>query len=102
MNKNVQSQLDVIGSVLNAAHDVVSKMNDGERMQIKSLAQQVARELSMEAKTVLNFVNHFAHNTDLAYVTRGKHGGLIKGTKPVKVVKPAKAAKTAPVSSDSN
>ena len=49
--------------------------------------------LARDPKDVLGFVNHFAHDTTLAYVTRGKNGGIIRGTKPVKVVKAAKKAK---------
>jgi len=64
-------------------------MNDGERIQIKELAKTVGLMVAMEPKSVLHFVNHYVHNTELAYVTRGKNGGVIKGQK---VVKPAKKA----------
>ena len=58
----------------------------------KELAQAVGTAVTMEPKQVLGFVNHFAHNTDIAYVTRGKNGGIIRGTKPAKVVKVSKKA----------
>jgi hypothetical protein len=88
MNKNIESQLETIKTVLQAASTVVENMSDGDRMQIKKLAEAVGLSVGMEPKQVLGFVNHFAHNSaGLVYVTRGKHGGLIKG---VKVVKPAK------------
>ncbi len=89
-NANIQSMLESIESVLQAAHNAVEGMKNGERMQIKQLAQVVGMAVSKEPKHVLAFVNHFAHNTDIAYVTRGKNGGLIKGVKPVKVVKVSK------------
>lgn len=94
MNKIIESQLDTIKPVLQAAYTVVSGMTDGDRMQIKKLAEQVGLAVGMEPKKVLGFVNHFAHNCgELAYVTRGKNGGLIKG---VKVVKPVKVKKVKP------
>ena len=49
--------------------------------------------IAMEPKHVLGFVHHFAHNTETAYVTRGKHGGIIKGTRPAKTDKPKKVKK---------
>lgn len=79
--------------VFEAAQAAIEPMQDGERIQIKQLAQTVGAALGREVKDVLGFVNHFAHDTSLAYVTRGKNGGIIKGTKPVKVVKPGKKQK---------
>ena len=90
MNKNIESQLKTIETVLEATAVVISQMNDGDRMQVKKLAEQVGVAVGMEPKHVLGFVNHFAHNTDIAYVTRGKNGGIVKG---VKVIKPAKVSK---------
>ena len=91
MNKIIESQIETIKTVLEAANTVVSQMSDGDRMQIKKLAEQVGLAVGMEPKHVLGFVNHFAHNcSGLAYVTRGKNGGIIKG---VKVAKPAKVSK---------
>ena len=88
--------------VFEAAHHAIETMADGERIQIKQLAQVVGLAVAQDPKDVLGFVNRFAHNTSLAYVTRGKNGGIIKGVKPVKVVKPAKKAKvdsTSPLTS---
>jgi len=79
--------------VFEAAQSAIANMQDGERIQIKQLAQTVGTAVSKDIKDVLGFVNHFAHNTSLAYVTRGKNGGIIKGTKPVKVVKVGKKKK---------
>lgn len=76
-----------------AAEHVIEAMQNGERIQIKQLAQTVGLALAKDPKDVLGFVNHFAHDTSLAYVTRGKNGGIIRGTKPVKVVKVSKKAK---------
>lgn len=82
-----------------AANTIISAMKDGDRKQIKDLVIEVAAALSTEAKEVVGFVNHYAHHNNDSYVTRGKKGGLIKGVRPVKVVKVKKAKKTDTVSS---
>ncbi len=79
--------------VFEAAQQAIESMQDGERIQIKQLAQVVGLAVAKDPKEVLGFVNHFAHDTSLAYVTRGKNGGIIKGTKPAKVVKAGKRQK---------
>ena len=94
-NANIQSQLETVERIFEAAHTAVSTMNDGERMQIKHLAEVVGLALALPPKEVLAFVNSFAHHTDIAYVTRGKNGGIIKGVKVVKPVK-VKKVKTTP------
>lgn len=86
----VKDMMSSIEPVLEAAHSVVNAMKDGERKQIKNLANEVGTMLGKEPKDVLGFVNHFAHQTKIAYVTRGKNGGLIKGVKPVKAPKVSK------------
>lgn len=93
-NSDVQEMLENIKPVLEAAHKVINSMQAGERKQIKNLAQDVGVLLGKEPKDVLAYVNDFAHNTKMAYVTRGKNGGIIKGVKPVKTpkVKKVKAA----------
>lgn len=100
-NANIQMQLEKVERIFEAAFTVVNDMKDGERMQIKRLAEVVGLALAMPPKDVLSFVNSFAHNTDVAFVTRGKNGGLIKGTKVAKPVKASKKDK-AKDSSDSN
>lgn len=102
--EEIQSLNDTSSRIWDAAYDIVAAMKDRERKQIKELAADVSAVVGMDPKRVLGFVNHFAHETKIAYVTRGKNGGLIKGTRPIRVVKPKKAKKvadTAPVT-DSN
>lgn len=79
--------------VYEVAENTIQAMQDGERMQIKQLAQVVGKALSEDPKVVLGFVNYFAHRNSLAYVTRGKNGGIIRGSKPIKVVKAGKKQK---------
>jgi hypothetical protein len=92
-NANIKSMLETVERIFEAAQVVIEGMADGNRIQIKELAQQVALAVAMEPKNVLGFVHHFAHNTGVAYVTRGKHGGIIKGTRPAKTDKPKKVKK---------
>ena len=85
--------LETVERVFHAAHVTVSGMQDGQRMQVKELAQAVSLSVGLEAKQVLPFVTHYLHNTDIAYVTRGKKGGIVKGTKPLKQDKVSKKSK---------
>lgn len=89
MNQSIKDMLECVEVIFNASEKILDVMNDGERIQIKELAKMVGLMVAMEPKNVLHFVNHYAHNTNLAYVTRGKNGGVIKGQK---VVKPDKKA----------
>lgn len=91
---DIKNMLETVESVFTAAQATVESLQEGQRMQIKDLASAVGLAVAMEPKKVLGFVNHFAHNTNLAYVTRGKNGGIIRGSRPVKVVKAPKKAKT--------
>lgn len=84
---NVQKMTEAADSAFTAAHNIVDAMVDGSRKQIKDLTVEVAAALGKEPKEILGFVNYFVHKTDIAYVTRGKKGGLIKGVRPAKVVK---------------
>lgn len=92
-NNDVLSMTETAKEIFTAANSIVEQMQVGERKQIKDLAADVASALNVEPKKVLGFVNHFAHETTIAYVTRGKKGGLIKGTRPARVVKVKKAKK---------
>jgi hypothetical protein len=92
-NANIQEILKDIEQVMEAAHLVLETMQVGDRKQIKELAQDVSLMVAKEPKDILGFVNHFAHNTNIAYVTRGKNGGIVRGTRPVKTVKAPKKVK---------
>lgn len=98
-SKDVERSTTFANQVFAAAEQVIETMQDGERIQIKQLAQTVGVALSTDPKHVLGFVNHFAHDNSLSYVTRGKNGGIIKGTKPAKIVKASKKTKDAVVDS---
>ena len=90
---DIEVMLTFSRQVFEAAQNVVASMKDGDRVQIKTLAQTVGLAMSKDPKDIFGFVNHFAHNTTIAYVTRGKKGGVVKGVRPVKVVKVGKKQK---------
>ena len=92
-NADIKEMLVNIEQVLEAAHTIIDSMQPGERRQIKELAQEVSAVVGKAPKEVLGYVNSFAHHTSIAYVTRGKNGGIIKGTRPVKVVKAKRVKK---------
>lgn len=91
---NVQQMTETAQRIFETANGIVEGMSDGSRKQIKDLATEVSTALGLEPKRVLGFVNHFVHETNIAYVTRGKKGGLIKGVRPAKVVKAKRVKKT--------
>jgi len=93
-NSNVQEMTDTADRVFVAANGIVEDMTDGSRKQIKDLATEVSIVLGMDPKQVLGFINYFVHKINIAYVTRGKRGGLIKGVKSAKVVKVKRVKKT--------
>lgn len=101
-NVDIEEMLVDVKQILEAAHAALATMADGERVQIKDLAQTVGLAVARSPKEVLSFVNHFAHKTKIAYVTRGKNGGVIKGNKPAKTSKVSKRVKKVAVSTDSN
>ena len=92
-NANIQVIMKDIERVMEATHGIVETMQVGERKQLKVLAQEVATLVSADPKKILGFVNHFAHNTSIAYVARGKNGGIVRGVREFKVVKASKKSK---------
>lgn len=90
MNTDIEAMVAQAKDAFEAAQTIIDSMQDGARIQIKDLAKDVALALAKDPKKVLGFVTHFVHNTESAYVTRGKNGGVIKGVKPVKTVKAKK------------
>lgn len=93
MNKSVQSKLDQVEKVFVATYEALETMNDGDRVQLAELSKTVGLAVGWEPKKVLPFVSHFVHGLDIAYVTRGKKGGIIKGVKPASTAKPVKKSK---------
>jgi hypothetical protein len=89
MSTEVESMLEEISGVLKATETNIESLAIGERIQMKDLAAAVGLAVAKEPKHVINFVSHYVHNTALAYVTRGKNGGIIRGTRPVKADKTA-------------
>lgn len=105
-SKNVKAtdkMMGTIKTILEATQVVVDSIDNGKRKQVKEIAEAVALSLQMDPKKVLAYVNDFVHEIpEQGYVSRGKNGGFIKGTRPVKVVKPSvvAAAPSTPVMID--
>jgi hypothetical protein len=93
-NTNIQDIIKDIEQVMEATHTIVETMQVGERKQLKALTQEVATLVSRDPKKIVGFVNHFAHNTSIAYVSRGKNGGIVRGVREFKVVKASKKSKS--------
>lgn len=91
---NVKEMIQDISPVLEATNKIITDMQDGDRKQISALTEEVSQMTGKDTKQVASFVHYVAHNTSVAYVTRGKKGGLIKGVKPAKIVKPAQTTTT--------
>lgn len=86
-NSTVKTMIEKVESVLTTTHSLVESMSVGDRIQMKELASKVATQVGSTPKDVLTFVDYFVHNTDLAYVARGKNGGVVRGVKAVAAVK---------------
>jgi len=87
---NAKSMIETVSNIFNAADAKLAGMANKDRIQLKEMAQSIANDLRLDPKDVLGFVTYFARNTDAGYVSRGKNGGLIKGSRPAKnAAKPA-------------
>ena len=83
-DQNMEEIMETVNRIFEATQATINSMNDGDRIQLKDLAQTVGLAVASDPKYVLGFINHFVHNSNVAYVSRGKNGGVIKGRKPVK------------------
>jgi len=94
--------LETVTKIFSATEASLIDLDLGTRILVNDLSQSVGLAVAMEPKNVVDFVRYFVHNSDIVYVTRGKNGGVIRGTKPAKVLKAPKSkkAKVAPVSTD--
>jgi len=92
---NVKAMLETVETVFKAASFALDEMEDGDRVQLSALAEAVSVATNLSLQTVAPLTNHFAHHTSEGYVSRGKHGGLVKGEKNTSVSKPRKSSKKA-------
>lgn len=83
----IKQELDSLTAVLDAVHATLESMAAGDRMQVKQLVQTVGLAVAKDPNDIFPLVHFIVSNTDAAYITRGKNGGVIKGTRPVKAVK---------------
>jgi len=89
-NNDIQNMIQTAQKVWDATNEIVSNMDDKDHISLQVLASKVSKAVSMEPKTVFGFVDHFVRNSTTAFISPGKSGGVRKGARPVKVVKPAK------------
>lgn len=95
MNNNtntLEQMVESVGTIMNAAQTVVDDMSVNDRMPVKDMAKTVGLALAVEPSVIFPFVNYFAHNTKEGYVSAGKTGGFIKGTR--KTAPPVKSTQT--------
>lgn len=97
---NAQSMIQSVSSIFTSAEKILEAMPNGSRVQLKELAQSVSANSDLNPKDVLTFVTHFARNTDLGYVSRGKNGGLIRGTKQTSKITKTTTSDTSEVSEE--
>ena len=81
---SVNSMIQSVSSIFNSAQSFVDRLSDGNRIQLKELAKNVAEETNQNPQDVLTFVTYFARNSDSGYVSRGKNGGFVKGERKAK------------------
>lgn len=84
LNQDIEDMALFARRVWEATQHTLDVMEDGDRIQLGELTQTVGLVMAKDPKKILDLVRHFAHNTKVAYITRGKKGGLIKGARPVK------------------
>jgi len=81
LNNNIEEQISYIRKIYESAYTVLSTMKDKERMQVKHLAEIVSLSMAVHPKDILPFIKLYLQQTDVAYVVRGKNGGVVKGKK---------------------
>jgi hypothetical protein len=89
MSKVIDTMIETARTIWEATLTVINPIPAGERTTVKDIAEQVGAATSQEARKVLPFVDHFVHNAEgVCYVSRGKFGGVIRGSKADKPSKP--------------
>lgn len=97
-----QSMIEKVNSIISTAQSMAESMPSNGRIQLKEFAKNVATSAGVDAKDALAFVTFFARNTDLGYVSRGKNGGFVRGTKPTKPAPKLKPTQAKPEEVDSD
>lgn len=94
---NIKKELQITENIYRQTQSVIDDLasgGEGKRMEIKNMADVVGLAVGMAPKDVLHMVNRYAHNAIGGYVRRGKKGGFITGSRPVKVEKTLKIDST--------
>jgi hypothetical protein len=88
-------------SIYDATFTIINGMTDGQNKPIDTLTEEVNKTVDMPFNNLRSFVAHFAKAAEadsLCYVSKGKHGGVVKGTRPVKEAKKTKKVRKEQVS----
>ncbi len=93
--QDFNSMMTIVNSVFTTINSTISEMADGDRHQLKDLSKIISDKTGADMETASAFVDYFSHNTNMGYVSRGKRGGFVKGSKPSKPSKPAKSVNQA-------
>ena len=87
LTSNTNTLIERVRNVFTATETMITEMKMGDRSPIKAIAAQVGLTIGVEPNSILCYVNDFAHNTSMGYVSAGKFGGFIKGERRLKAAK---------------
>jgi len=74
--------IDTISSLLRSAQTIVDNMAPQERKKLTDLAAEAGATVGMDADDALSHITWFAHNCDGIVLSKGRNGGIYKGSKP--------------------
>jgi hypothetical protein len=74
--------------VFDTTREALDAMKQGDKISIKDLSNQVAEKLDLAVSAVKDLVGLAAHNYDGVEVSRGRFGGVFKGERIKKEIRP--------------
>lgn len=87
---NINSMVDTMGTLLTNAQNIIDGMPQQARKKLTELAAEAGAELGMDQDDALPFITWFAHNCDGIELSKGRSGGIYKGSKPAPIRKTKK------------
>jgi hypothetical protein len=87
---NINGMVDTISTLLRSAQTIVDNMVPQERKKLTDLAAEAGATVGMDADDALPHITWFAHNCDGIELSKGRTGGLYKGSKPAPIRKSRK------------
>lgn len=86
-NNDIATITERATTIFTATQSFIMEMNIGDRISLKKMAAKIGPSINMEPATILPYVADFARNNSLSYVSAGKYGGCVRGTRQLKVAK---------------